>query len=232
MPQGNVVIIGGSSGIGLELARRYAGLGRRVVLTSRNPDRASRAADEVGGATTGIALDLTEPETIGGALAEVGQVDHLVLAAVERDQNTVKGFDIDRAVQTVTLKLVGYTEVIHVLSDRLSSGSSIVLFGGLAKERPYPGSTMVTTINGGVTSLVRTLAIEMAPIRVNAIHPGFVSDTPFWMDKPEALEQRRARTPTGKLATMKDIVHAVEFLLENPAVNGINLHVDGGWLLL
>jgi NAD(P)-dependent dehydrogenase (short-subunit alcohol dehydrogenase family) len=232
MGEGSVVIIGGSSGTGLEIARHYAELGREVVLSSRDAERASAAAEEVGGQTTGIALDLSEPKGIAGALSDVGQVDHLVLAAIERDQNTVKDFDIDRAVQIVTLKLVGYTEVIHILSDRLTPDSSIVLFGGLAKERPYPGSTMVTTINGGVTSLIRTLAIELAPVRVNAIHPGFISDTPYWKDKLDLLEPRRARTPSGKLATMKDIVHAVEFLLENPAVNGVNLYVDGGWLLL
>src|SRR5438477_12883991 len=97
MPEGSVVIIGGSSGTGHALARHYAGLGRRVVLTSRNLDRASSAADAVGGHTTGIALDLTEPKGIAEALAQVGQVDHLILAAIERDQNTVKAFDMDRA---------------------------------------------------------------------------------------------------------------------------------------
>ena len=76
----------------------------------------------MGGDTTGIALDLAEPKGIDGALAEVGQVDHLILAAIERDQNTVKDFDVERAVQIVTLKLVGYTEVVHVLGRPPDSG--------------------------------------------------------------------------------------------------------------
>ena len=107
-----------------------------------------------------------------------------------------------------------------------------MLFGGLAKDRPYPGSTTVTTVNGAVTTMVTAFAVELAPIRVNAIHPGIVGDSPFWASKPPAvLEAFRNRTPTGRLATMADVVDAVAFLLENRSVNGVNLRVDGGTLL-
>jgi NAD(P)-dependent dehydrogenase (short-subunit alcohol dehydrogenase family) len=109
----------------------------------------------------------------------------------------------------------------------------MVLFGGRAKDRPYPGSTMVSTVNGGVTGLVHSLAVELAPVRCNAIHPGIVGDSPYWSAKGEpALEPVRKRTPSRRLVTMEDIVGAVVFLLENRSVNGENLHVDGGWLLL
>jgi NAD(P)-dependent dehydrogenase (short-subunit alcohol dehydrogenase family) len=128
------------------------------------------------------------------------------------------------------MKLVGYPATIHALLDRLSEESSVVLYGGRAKDRPYPGSTTVTTVNGGVSSLIRTLAIELAPIRVNAIHPGIVGDSPFWSGKP--LDAVIARTPTGRLTTMADVVDATVFLLENRAVNGVNLYVDGGWILV
>jgi NAD(P)-dependent dehydrogenase (short-subunit alcohol dehydrogenase family) len=99
----------------------------------------------------------------------------------------------------------------------------------MAKERPYPGSTTVTTINGGVVGLTRTLVEELRPRRVNSIHPGIVGDSPYWVDKPAALERTIAATPIGRLATMADIVGATVFLLENPAVNGVDLIVDGGW---
>ena len=92
---------------------------------------------------------------------------------------------------------------------------------------------MVSTVNGGVIGLVHSLAVELAPIRCNAIHPGIVGDSPYWSAKGEpALEPVRNRTPTRRLVTMEDIVGAVVFLLENRSVNGENLHVDGGWLLL
>ena len=183
-------------------------------------------------APRGLALDLSRPRDIAGALADVERVDHLVLAGVSRDENRVTAYDIDAALHLVTLKLVGYTEVVHTLRPRLHDASAIVLFGGQAKERPYPGATTVATVNAGVTGLVRTLAVELAPIRVNAVHPGVVGDSPYWRDKPaEVLEGLRARTTAGQLATMADVVDAVDFLLRNRSVNAIDLSVDGGWLL-
>lgn len=231
--RGSVVIIGGTAGLGLEVARFYAGRGRDVVLSGRDAGRAEAVAGEVDGSTVGIGMDLAQPDEIEAKLAGVGPVEGLVLAAIERDENTARAFDIANALRLVTLKLVGYTEVVHALASRLGPGSSIVVFGGLAKNRPYPGSTTVSTVNGGVSGLVRTLAVELAPIRVNALHPGIVGDSPYWRAKPDAvLEAFRSRTPTGRLGTMKDIVGAVDFLLENATVNGIDLHVDGGTMLV
>ena len=131
-----------------------------------------------------------------------------MLAAIERDQNTIGDYDIDRAIRLVTLKLVGYTEVVHALAPHLDREGSILLFGGLALRRPYPGSTTVTTVNGGVEGLVRTLAVQLAPVRVNAIHPGIVGDTPEWAGKPEVLEAVAARTPIGRPVTTDEIVGA------------------------
>src|SRR6266511_1696046 len=171
---GSVVVVGGTRGIGLEIARHYAGRGREVVVSGREAARAQAVAKELGGRTLGIGLELALPEGIAAALAEVGHVDHLVLAAIDRDDNTVRD-----------------------------------------------------------SGMVRALGVELAPIRVNAIHPGIVGDSPFWSQKPEAvLEGFRSRTPTGRLATMRDVVAAVVFLLENRSVNGVELDVDGGWLML
>jgi NAD(P)-dependent dehydrogenase (short-subunit alcohol dehydrogenase family) len=161
----------------------------------------------------------------------VPAVKHLVIAAIERDSNTARDYNIDRAIKLATLKLVGYSEVVHALAARLTSDASIVLFGGLAKDRPYPGSTTVTTVNGAVSSMIRTFAVELAPVRVNAIHPGIIGDTPEWSGKKEALDRAIARTPIRQLATMHDVAGAVLFLLDNKAVNGVNLNIDGGWLL-
>jgi NAD(P)-dependent dehydrogenase (short-subunit alcohol dehydrogenase family) len=227
-----VVVVGGTSGIGRRLAQRFADRGDEVVVTGRDEARARAVADEIGGRTSGVGLDLSRPEEITGRLSGLGEVGRLVLSAIQRDENTVRDYDVARALALVTLKLVGYTEVVHALAGRLAPDASVLVFGGLAKERPYPGSTTITTVNGGVTGLVRTLAVELAPVRVNGIHPGIVGDSPAWTGKPpEVLERVRARTPTGRLVAMDDVVHAAVFLLENPSVNGIELVVDGGWLL-
>jgi NADP-dependent 3-hydroxy acid dehydrogenase YdfG len=231
MNDGLVVIVGGTAGLGKEVARHYAEADRQVVITGRDPARTSTIAAELGGKTTGIAFDLSRPKEIAPALEGLGDVNRLVLAGVQRDQNTMREYDVDAALQLVTLKLVGYTEVVHALMDRLHDDSSILIFGGLAKERPYPGSMTVTTINHGVDGLVRSLSAELKPIRVNALHPGIVEDSPFWAGKTEALDAHRARTTTGRLVRMEDIVDAAVFMLENPSVAGSELRVDAGWSL-
>ena len=230
MADGAVVVIGGSSGLGRAVAQHYADAGRDVVISCRDADRGAAIAGEIGGRTRSVTFDLSQPHGIAGALAGVGPVDHLVIAAIERDHNRIREYSVERAINLTTLKLVGYSEVIHTLIDRLSDDSSIVLFGGLAKDRPYPGSTTVTTVNGGIVGMVVTLATELAPIRINAIHPGIVGDSPYWEGKP--LDHILARTPTKRLVQMRDIVDAVRFLLENPSVNAIDLRVDGGWMIM
>jgi len=233
MASGTVVVVGGTRGLGRELAQHYADAGRDVVITGRDESAAAACAREIGGSTRALALDLANPHELADRLAGVEDVQHLVLAAIDRDSNSVRAYDIAAALRLVTLKLVGYTEVIHVLAPHLQADSSILIFGGLARDRPYPGSTTVTTVNGGVTGLVRTLVIELAPTRVNALHPAIVGDSPQWRDMPkERFDALVARTPTGKLVTMAEVVDASRFLLENAAINGINLPVDGGWLCM
>lgn len=226
---GSVVVVGGTRAIGLEIARHYADRGQSVVLTGRDPAHVTAAVTALGGATIGLTFDLAEPTSIGPALASVGPVKYLVLAAIDRDANTVADYDITRALRLVTLKLVGYTEVVHALRSRLTDDASVVLFGGMAKDRPYPGSTTVSTVNGGIVGLTRSLVEELKPLRANSIHPGIVGDSPFWAEKPAAIEHYTSQTPTGRLATMSEMVGAVVFLLENGAVNGVDLVVDGGW---
>jgi NAD(P)-dependent dehydrogenase (short-subunit alcohol dehydrogenase family) len=231
MAEHTVVIVGGTQGLGLDLARQYAERGRRVLVTGRDAERAEKAAVELGDAATGLAFDLAEPSTIAPALASVGSVDRLALVAIDRDLNTVADYDVEKGIRLVTLKLVGYTEVVHALVDRLTPDASVLLYGGLAKLRPYPGSTTITTINHGVDGLVRTMAAELAPIRVNALHPGIVGDSPFWAPKTEALEATKVKTPTGRLVEMRDVTDAAVFLLENPSMHGTELRIDGGWSL-
>src|SRR5688572_11431929 len=112
----DVVVIGGTSGLGLELVRAYVARGARVALSGRDEARASAVAAEVSGDARGLALDLSEPHAIADALRGIESLDRLVLAAIERDQNTVTDYDVDSAIRLATLKLVGYTEVVHQLA--------------------------------------------------------------------------------------------------------------------
>jgi NAD(P)-dependent dehydrogenase (short-subunit alcohol dehydrogenase family) len=225
------IVIGGTQGIGKTVAQLMTARGDTVVITGRDRARAEAVAAEMGGTTRGLAVDLTKPHEIAASLADIAPVQHIVISAILRDANTARNYDIDRALNLVTLKLVGYTAAIHALLPKLAPEGSIVLFGGLAKERPYPGSTTVTSVNGAVSTMVHTLAVELAPVRVNAIHPGIVGDSPAWAEKSEVLQGVIARTPTKRLATMRDVASAALFLLDNQSINGVNLNIDNGWLL-
>ena len=223
------VIVGGTGGLGRMLAQRFADRGDEVVITSRTRATAEAAAKEIGGSTRGLALDLVRPETIADALADVTDVDNLVITAIEQVPNSIRELDIAAAVRLVTIKLVGYAETVRVLHPRFREGASVVLFGGIAKERPYPGGTMITVVNGGVSGLLKTLAIEIAPHRVNAIHPGIVGDSPKWRGVPN--HPHVGRTPIGRLVTMDEVAGAVDFLLTNTGINAQELHINGGVLV-
>jgi NAD(P)-dependent dehydrogenase (short-subunit alcohol dehydrogenase family) len=226
----SLLIVSGTAGIGLEIARRYAGEGWSVIVAGRDGAHAKSVAAELGGDTRGIAVDLSEPEQVADAVADIEAVDHIVLSAISRDRNNIADYDIAAARYLTTMKLVGYTAVLSALRDRLAEDGSVVLFGGRAKDRPYPGSTTVSTVNGGVSGMVRSLTVQLAPRRVNAIHPGIVGDSPEWSGRPEATAKTREATPTGRNVAMEDIVDAVDFLMRNGSVNGIDLYIDGGWL--
>jgi len=226
------VIVGGTAGLGRDLAELCLEHGQRVVIAGRDEERCAGVAAELHPECESFAIDLAAPETIAASLAGIDRVRHIALVAIERDENTVRDYSVAEAIRLTTLKLVGYTEVVHQLLPKMESEGSVLLYGGQAQARPYPGSTTVSTVNGGVLGMVRTLAVELAPIRVNAIHPGVVGDSPYWADKPEGvLDPIAERTPIGRLVTMRELSEAALFLLENGAVNGVNLAADGGWTL-
>lgn len=218
------IIVGGSGGLGQHLAAHCVARGDTVIVTSRDLDRAKAAAERIGGGTTGLAVDLARPDTIAAALADITDVDHLVITAIEQAVNSIAHFDIENAVRSSTVKLVGYPETVRALRDRFRPGGSVVLFGGVAKDVPYPGSTMVTATNAAVSGLVRTLAREVAPIRVNAVHPGFVGDSPKWAGSTTPCPPNLI----DRAVTMAEVTMATDFLLTNQGIDAIDLYVDGG----
>ena len=146
---------------------------------------------------------------------------------------SVKDFNVAEADQLLHIKLTGYIETVSTVLPRLKPMSSIVLFGGLAKTKPFVNSTMITVTNAGIVGMMRAMAVELAPIRVNIVSPGLVANSPKWDAIVKAgnnplVKAWAARTPTGRLATTSDVIHAVFFLLDNPAMNGHDLEIDGG----
>jgi len=231
----SVVLIGATQGTGRELAAEYARRGASVVITGRSAERAAEVAGElskdVPGTVTGLSLELTRPAEVPGKLATIERVDRLAVVGMVRDRNTIAAYDAGKASELALTKIVGYTAAVSALAPRMARDASILLFGGVAKDRPYPGSTTVSAVNAAVTGLVRTLSVELSPVRVNAVHPGIIEDSPFWGGTPAAAEMMegfRKLSLTGRLGFMSDIVDACLFLLENSLANSIDLCMDGG----
>jgi len=233
----HIVVIGGASGLGLAIAKAAYALGCKVTIGGRGAERVADIAKSIGTGTTGVHIDLEDAASIKAALREGPPIDHLVITSIMRLATTVKDFAAEEAQRLARIKLVGYVEAVNAALPRMTPASSVVLFSGVAKANPYPSSTMISVVNGGIVAMAKTMAVELAPIRVNCISPGVVPDSPTWerilAKGPNAMvDAVTAKTPTHRLATTADIVHGVFFLLDNQAANGIDLELDGGILLV
>lgn len=229
----HIVVIGGTSALGLDIAKAAHAAGCQVTVAGRGAERAAGVANSIGPGVTGVHIDLEDSASIGPALREGPPIDHLVITAIMRLATTVKDFNVKEAERLVRVKLVGYVEAVSAALPRLKPTSSIVLFAGVSKSNPYPGSTMISTVNGGVVGMTKTMAVELAPIRVNCISPGLVLDSPIWKTilakgPNPVVDAMAAKTPTKRLAMTADVIQGVFALLDNKAINGTDLELDGG----
>jgi NAD(P)-dependent dehydrogenase (short-subunit alcohol dehydrogenase family) len=235
MPKANehVVVVGGTSGIGLSLASAIPALGCKLTVAGRGAERVAKIAKSIGPSVTGCHVDLEDIPSIRSGLSEGAAVDHLVLTPLYSLATSVKDFKVAEANKVLQTKLTGYIEAVSAVLPRLKPTSSIVLFGGLAKTRPYPTSTMISVANAGIVGMMKTMVFELAPIRTNSVSPGLVGDSPKWNeivkkgDNP-FINAVTARTPTRRLATTADVIDAVFFLLDNQSANGVDIALDGG----
>ena len=232
-PNEHMVVVGGTSGIGLPLAQAAHALGCTLTVAGRGAERAAKIAKSIGPNVTGRHIDLEDASSIRAALADGPPIDHLVLVPIYSATTTVKNFDAAEANRVLHVKITGYLEAVHAALPRLKPTTSIVLFGGMAKARPYPTSTMISVANAGIVGMMKTLVLELAPIRVNSVSPGLVGDSPKWDATVKAgtnpfVNALIAKLPSRYLPTMNDVISAVFFLLDNRAVNGLDLEIDSG----
>ena len=232
----HVVVVGGTKGLGLEIARAAAQRGDRVTIAGRHGDLAEIAAKELGELAVGEVCDLTSWSSLEAFFDRVGALDHLVLAALDRDNNDIRDFRPDDSARTSLMKNVGYAAAVHYALPRLAPDGSVLMFSGLSMWRPAPGSTTISMANAGVVGLANSLAVQIAPVRVNVITPGVVAGTHAVQNadqvRAEAYEAARQRTPGKRLPHTQDIVDAAFALLDNPGINGANLVVDAGMHLV
>ncbi|MEU2031836.1 SDR family oxidoreductase [Nocardia amamiensis] len=234
-----VVIVGGSSGMGLALASVLVAEGTEVTIAARSAERlagAERSLPDGPGTVRAVVADITREADVDRLFADLGPLDHVVTTAVDAAgvYQPLAELDLGAAGNVIATKLLG--PALLAKHARILSGGSLTFTSGIAAYRPAPGSAIVAAVNGALASLAYALAVELGPVRVNAVSPGWV-DTPVWdaiagAAKTERHQQLAARLPVGRIGRPCDIAQAMVGLMRNPFITGTVLHVDGGHRLV
>lgn len=230
-----IVIIGGSSGLGLATAKLAAEMGARVVIAARTRERLERAAAEIGGEVEAHTVDVTREEQLKELFARLGEFDHIATPGNRGARGPFLELDTAVARAGFDSKFWGQYNAAKYAAPHLRPGGSIVLFACAYSQRPARGAVPQAAINAAVEGLGRALAVELAPIRVNVVSPGFI-DTPLHDSLPE--EQRRARYEEAartllvrRVGRAEEVAEAVLYLMSNSFTTGTTLYVDGGTML-
>jgi NAD(P)-dependent dehydrogenase (short-subunit alcohol dehydrogenase family) len=234
-----ILIVGGSSGMGLALARRTLAIGAEVIIVGRNEDKLKRTGAELqSAALSTVAADITQEGQVADLFERVGRLDHIVSTAadIEGAYELLPSLDLRAAQKVVESKFYGPLLLAKYGVPVLSPAGSITFTSGIAAYRPSARGSVVAAVNAGLEGLVRALAVEVAPIRVNAVSPGWV-DTPIWTfvagdKKDETLSAMAKRLPVGRVGQPEDIADAISFLMGNAFTTGTILHVEGGHRLV
>ncbi|MVU77943.1 SDR family oxidoreductase [Nocardia sp. ET3-3] len=230
-----IVILGGTSGIGYAVAAATAAQGAKVTVVSSRRANVDKALAELPAGTTGIVADLNDADRIRAMFGELGAIDHLVYTAGEPLLlSPVADLDLDSARKFFELRYFSVLAAVQAAAPHLRADGSITLTTGTAGPRPVPGSSVTSSVCGAVEALTRALAVELAPIRVNAVMPGVVR-SPLW-NFPEDLREQfyadtAAATPLRRIAEVDDIAQAFVFFLTQPHATATILPLDGGAVL-
>ena len=230
-----VAVFGGSSGIGLAIARAARGAGARVVAVGRDRERLAAAAREVDGLLTATA-DIAVEAEVEAVLRDLGALDHVVVTAgAIVGPSALTALDFPRAQAAIATKLFGSLLVAKHAAPRLRAGGSIGFTSGMLGRKVTPNAVVKTVINAGLEAAVRQLARELAPLRVYGVSPGPL-DTPNWGPMSPAEREARfakfaAGLPVGFLPTVDDTAAAYLFAMSSRALTGTVIDLDGGALV-
>lgn len=228
-----VVIIGGTSGMGLAAGRQLAQAGAKVVLVGRNAERLAEAVAECGGSTQGEVADYLDTASLQRLFDAVGSFDHLVLAASsDAAWGAFKEVSGEAVLNAFQHKVVGYWQALQLALPTLRPDGSVVMLSGAASRTAMPGTAGLAATNGAITQMAQTLAKELAPLRVNVVSPGLV-DTPVYdglpADAKAGMFSGAAQVlPVGRTGEADELGEAILFLLTNNFTTGAVLDVDGG----
>ncbi|MFH8382495.1 SDR family oxidoreductase [Kitasatospora sp. NPDC018058] len=228
-----VVVMGGSSGIGEAAATAFAADGAEVVITGRDRERLDAAVERIGGKAGGKRLDATDPAALAAFFAETGTVDHLVVAVSgAAGSGPFAQLDLADLAGGFDAKFWPQVRVLQSALPHLREDGSVILITAASARAAIPGTAGLAAINGALEAMVPPLAVELAPLRVNAVSPGVI-DTPWWDRVP--VEQRTAlfdglaaTTPVGRVGRPEDVARAIHMLAANTFVTGVVLDCTGG----
>lgn len=232
----SVLVLGGTSGIGLATARAALEAGARVTVTGRDEARLADAADNLGARARAVRLDATDEEGTRALVAGMESLDHVFITAGALVLDSRLEPDADALRPAIDTRFWGAVYAAKHAAARIPAGGSITFMSGTAGRRPLPGAAVASASCGAVDAFARALAVDLAPVRVNSIQPGYV-DTPLFDDllgeqREAVLAEAAAKLPVKRIGRPEEIAHAVVFLMTNGYVTGINLVVDGGGLLV
>ena len=227
----SVLVIGRPSGIARAIVLAARGEGAQVIVAGRDPQKLREAYPDDAGVRAET-VDVTDDDAIAALAAHVGRLDHLVTTASARARGLLKDLDRDSLLQSFNTKVIGPVMLAKHFAPIITEGGSFTLFSGVAAFKPAVGYLGVAITNGAADFLTRSLTLELAPIRVNAISPGVI-DTGIWdalgdEGKREYFEHFRTHNPARRIGTVEDIADAVLFAMTNPFLTGVTLRVDGG----
>lgn len=229
-----VLVVGGTSGMGQATARALVESGLTVVLTGRSPEKVRAAVEGLQGSRLeGRVLDFTSDESVQRLFGDLESVEHLVLVGSGAPRRgRVDEVTVDDARLAWEEKFLGYLRCVQAALPLWSNSGSLTIVSGGAARAAVPGTSLVAAVNGALQSWARTLAKELAPRRVNVVSPGII-DTPLhdWMEsdlKNQRFAGVAAALPVGRMGTPQDIAHTILFLVQNTFTTGALLDVDGG----
>lgn len=228
-----VVIVGGTSGIGLATAVRLAASGREVVVTGRTPERLERAVKEIGERGSGAVADARDPEAMRDLFAGLGRVDHVVVNVSGRGQaaGPFRSLTPEALRQALEDKLIAQVVAAQAALPVLRRDGSLTFVTAASAGSAMAEVAGFAAVNGAIQSMIPGLALELAPVRVNAVSPGVV-DTEWWDwlgdSRQGALDAFASATTVGRVGTPADVANAIAYLVETDYTTGIVLTVDGG----
>ena len=230
-----IVIIGGSSGIGLATAKAAVASGARVVIAGRNLEKLTKAREEIGARVEALSLDASNEAAVKDFFEKVGEFDHLTTPGSTIRGGPFLSLETDQARADFDSKFWGQYYAAKYGAAKMRPSGSIVFFAGIWSQRPAVGYAAIAAINSAIEGLGRALAGELAPIRVNTVSPGLV-DTPIYAGLAET--QRTAMfaafadaVPVKRVGRPEDIAQTVLYLMNNSFTTGSTIYVDGGYTL-